>query len=301
MPGMPRPMIYSPVMRSTFFNPTMIRLFGLGLLSTGLWVAYSQFGNMPSKLDTVKIKDDLYVIHNDFVPGNTTALITNEGVILVDDKFEIDYANIVAEVKKITNQPIKYVINTHHHGDHSGGNAAAQKTGVTAIAHENALQNMLDGKQPGVANIGVGNHTRIRLGGKDAEIYYFGRSHTNGDISVYFPAQRTLSTGDMFTFGDATPQLIDYAGGGSAKEWPATTANALRLDFDTVVPGHGPVTTKAELAKFLLSATTLRNRIHELIVAKKTRAEMVEVMKKEFHWGDLHVASSLDGAMVELR
>ena len=81
MPGMPRPMIYSPVMRSTFFNPTMSRLFGLGLLSTGLWVAYSQFGNMPSKLDTVKVKDDLYVIHNDFVPGNTTALITSEGVL----------------------------------------------------------------------------------------------------------------------------------------------------------------------------------------------------------------------------
>jgi glyoxylase-like metal-dependent hydrolase (beta-lactamase superfamily II) len=288
-------------MRSSFLNPTLIRLFGLGLLSAGLWVAYSQFGTAPSKLSTVKIKDDLFVIHNDFVPGNTTALITNEGVILVDDKFEIDYANIVAAVKKLTNQPIKYVINTHHHGDHSGGNAAAQKASVTAIAHENALQNMLDGKQPGVANIGVGNHSRIRLGGKDAEIFYFGRSHTNGDISVYFPAQRTLATGDMFTFGDATPELIDYAGGGSAKEWPATVHNALRLDFDTVVPGHGVVTTKAELAKYERSTITLRNRVHDMIVAKKTRAEMVEVMKKEFHWADLHVNASMDGAMVELR
>ena len=106
---------------------TVARLSLMILLGAGLWTAhvYGQFGAQASKLDVVKIKDDLYVIHNDFVPGNTTALITNEGVMLVDDKFEIDYANIVAEVKKLTNQPIKYVINTHHHGDHSGGNAKA--------------------------------------------------------------------------------------------------------------------------------------------------------------------------------
>lgn len=278
-----------------------IRLTALGLLSAGLWVAYSQFGTQASKLDTVKLADDLYVIHNDFVPGNTTALITNEGVLLVDDKFEIDAANILAELKKITNQPVKYVVNTHHHGDHSGGNAALQKIGATAIAHENALQHMLDANQPGVANIGVGDHTRIRLGGKNAEIYYFGRSHTSGDISVYFPAQRVLSTGDMFTFGDATPELIDYAGGGSAKEWPSTVRNALRLDFDKVVPGHGLVATKADLAKYEQSTIALRNRVSQMIKDKKTRAEIVDVMKKEFHWTDLHVNASMDGALVELR
>src|SRR5581483_5448260 len=98
-------------------------LFGLGALFT----AYTQFGNQPAKLNTIKLKDDLYVIHNDVVPGNTTALITNEGVLLVDDKFEIDHANIMAELKKITNKPVKYVINTHHHADHSGGNAQLQQ------------------------------------------------------------------------------------------------------------------------------------------------------------------------------
>ena len=68
------------------------------------------------RLNTIKLKDDLYVIHNDFVPGNTTALITNDGVLLVDDKFEIDHAGILAELKKITDKPVKYIINTHHHG-----------------------------------------------------------------------------------------------------------------------------------------------------------------------------------------
>src|SRR3954469_25532087 len=96
----------------------LVVLFGLcGLL----WVSYgyAQFGNAPAKLDTVKVRDNLYVIHNDFVPGNTTVLITSQGAVLVDDKFEVDHDAIMAELKKITSQPIKYVINTHHHGDHS--------------------------------------------------------------------------------------------------------------------------------------------------------------------------------------
>ena len=96
-----------------------------------MWVAYvhgQQPGQVAAKQELIKIKDDLYVIHNDFVPGNTTALITNQGVVLVDDKFEIDFPNIVSEVKKLTNQPIKYVINTHHHGDHSGSNAKMAAT-----------------------------------------------------------------------------------------------------------------------------------------------------------------------------
>src|SRR2546425_4001256 len=122
------------------------RLSLAGAMLAAMCVAYvhAQFGNAPAKLNTVKIADDLYVIHNDFVPGNTTALITNQGVVLVDDKFEIDHDGIVAEVKKITNQPIKYVINTHHHADHSGGNAKMQAMSVQAIASEQARENMVD-------------------------------------------------------------------------------------------------------------------------------------------------------------
>src|SRR5438876_3056110 len=114
------------------------RLSLAGAMVAAMCVAYvhAQFGNAPAKLNTVKIKDDLYVIHNDFVPGNTTALITNEGVVLVDDKFEVDHNNILAEVKKITGQPVKYVINTHHHDDHSGGNAKMQAMNVQVVATE---------------------------------------------------------------------------------------------------------------------------------------------------------------------
>jgi cyclase len=279
------------------------RLWLSGALVAAMCVAYlhAQFGNAPAKLNTVKLADSLYVIHNDFVPGNTTALVTNEGVLLVDDKFEVDFPNIVAEVKKITSQPIKYVINTHHHSDHSGSNAKMQAINVQVVASEQARENMVDGKQPGLPTMVFDHHAHIFLGGKHVELYHFGRAHTNGDVVVLFPAQRTLAAGDMFTYGDATPELIDYSGGGSAKEWTSTLDSALQLDFDTVVPGHGTPTTKAEMRKFRDSSLRLRNRVHELVTQKKSRADIEKVMRSEFHWADLHVMLSLDGAIAEMQ
>lgn len=274
------------------------------LIGGALWMTHvygQQFGTQAAKLDLVKIKDDLYVIHNDFVPGNSTALVTDEGVVLVDDKFEIDFNNIVAELKKVTDKPVRYVINTHHHGDHSGGNAKMQQMNVQVVASEQARQNMVDGKLPGLPTMAFERHAHIYLGGKNVELYHFGRAHTNGDVVVYFPAHRTLAAGDMFTFGDATPQLIDYAGGGSAKEWTSTLDSVLQLDFDTVVPGHGAVTTKQELRKFRDSTLTFRNRVHDMLAQRKTRDEIARTLQSEFHWTDLHVNVSLNGAMVELQ
>ena len=268
------------------------------------WAAYAhgqQFGQQAAKQQLVKIKDDLYVIHNDFVPGNSTALVTNEGVLLVDDKFEIDHASIMAELKKVTNQSVKYVINTHHHPDHSGGNAKLQLLNAQVVTSEEARQNMVDGKLPGLPNVTFEHHAHIFIGGKNVELYHFGRAHTNGDVVIYFPAQRTLAAGDMFTFGDATPELIDYAGGGSAKEWTSTLDSVLQLDFDNVVPGHGIVTTKAEMRKFRDSTLRLRTRVHDMVVQKKTRDEIAKVLQAEFHWTQLHLDRSLDGAIVEMQ
>jgi cyclase len=282
---------------------SVVRFALLLVVGAGLWVAvaYGQFGQTAAKQELVKVKDDLYVIHNDFVPGNSTALITNEGVVLVDDKFEVDHASIMAELKKVTNQPVKYVVNTHHHGDHSGGNLKLQQLNAQVVASEEARENMVDGKQPGLPTVTFQRHAHIYLGGKNVELYHFGRAHTNGDVVVVFPAQRTLAAGDMFTFGDATPELIDYSGGGSAKEWTSTLDSVLQLDFDTVVPGHGVVTTKAEMRKFRDSTLRLRNRVHELVVQKKTRDDIAKMLRAEFHWEQLHLDRGLDGAIAEMQ
>jgi glyoxylase-like metal-dependent hydrolase (beta-lactamase superfamily II) len=282
-------------------NKRLVLLTVLGVALAGGSYVRAQFGDAPAKLDVVKLKDDLFVIHNDYVPGNTTVMVTNEGVIMVDDKFEIDHANILAELKKITNQPVKYVVNTHHHGDHSGDNAKLQALGAQVVTSWQARQNMVDGKQPGLSNITFDGRSSLHLGGKRVDLFYFGRGHTNGDIVALFPAQRVLAAGDLFTIGDATPQLVDYAGGGSAKEWPQTIQGVLGLDFDQVVPGHGPVGTKADMRKFHDASVRLRTRVHDMIVEKKSRAEIDKMLRSEFHYADFHLQMSLDGLLVELR
>jgi cyclase len=273
------------------------------LLSVAMFgaYAYAQLEQQPSTLNLVTLADDLYVIHNDFVPGNVTALVTDSGVLLVDDKYEVDHDNILAQLKTVTSQPVRYVINTHYHGDHSGGNARLQAQNAQVVASERARAKMVESRQPGLPDITVEGRGHVYLGGKRAELYYFGRSHTDGDLVVLFPDHRVLAAGDMFTFGDATPELIDYAGGGSAKDWTSTLDGALRLDFDRVVPGHGDVTTKTEMRRFRDSTLALRTRVHDMLGQNAGRDAVEEMLRRDYHWADLHVQLGLDGLIAELR
>lgn len=255
----------------------------------------------PAKLETIKLADDLYVVHNQAVPSNVTVLITNQGVVLVDAKFDWDIDNVVAEVRKVTTQPIRYVVSTHYHADHTGGNAKLQAMGVQVIATENARVKMAEANQPGQPVVTIENRGNITLGGKRAELYWFGRSHTDGDLVVYFPQHRTIAMGDMFTFGNDVPQLIDYSGGGSARAWTDTLDGVLLLDFNSVVPGHGPVTNKDQLRKFREGTVQLRTRVKQLLTENKSRADIEAALRKEYFWADLHVGRALDGLIAEVR
>jgi cyclase len=280
---------------------TQVRLLAAAAFVGCATLAYTQAPPTAAKLSTIKLADNLYVIHNDFVPGNTTVLITNEGVLLVDDKYEIDGPNVVAEVKKLTSQPIKYVVNTHHHSDHSGSNALIQKLGAQVVTSEAARKRMVEGKQPGLSNVTFEQKGHIYLGGQTVDLYYFGRAHTDGDIVALFPAQRVLAMGDSYANDPGTPELVDFDGGGSAIEWPKTLTKTLALDFDRAVPGHGTVAPKAEVVKFRDSTQRLSTKVHQMMVAKRSRAEIEKVVRSEFGFQDFHVEKSLDGLMKELK
>ena len=277
--------------------------FGFSVLAFGC-VAFSsqaQFGTEPVELELIKVKDDLYVIHGAYVPGNVTALITNEGVILVDDDFDVDHDNLMKKLREVTSQPVKYVINTHFHADHSGGNAKLQTDGTLAVASVAARKRMVDAGQSGLVNVTVEPRGAVYLGGKVAEIYYFGRGHTDGDVVVLFPHDRTLAAGDLFTHGEGLPQLVDHAGGGSAKEWTGTLEKVLALDFDTVVPGHGTVTNKQAVSEARASSQRMTEMLTQMVKQNRSRADIDKVLRNEFGFQDFHIMASLDGLINEMK
>jgi cyclase len=278
-------------------------------VSTGIlflviaWIGYTQNQGQPPQLAINKVKEDLFVIEGD--GGNVAVYVTSEGVIMVDDKYEPDFDGIMAKVKSVTSQPIKYVLSTHHQADHSGGNTRFSAV-AEIISTANARANIVAHKQSNApanmvpARVVFTQETAVFLGGKEVRARYFGRGHTNGDAIVYFPALRTIHTGDLMA--GKTP-LIDYPGGGSVVEWTRTLDEAMKLDFDTVIPGHGPVTDKAGLLAYRNNVEKLRNRAAGLIREGKSAEEVGKVMTAEFSWpaNGLQMQWSVPGMMAELK
>src|SRR6266567_2392358 len=215
--------------------------------------------------------------------------MTNEGVILVDDKYDQDHAQIMARIRSVTNQPVRYILSTHYHADHSGGNTLFTKEAEiisTRSAHDGIVKHLQSNAPNNMvpARVTFTDECSIFLGGKEVRAKYYGRAHTNGDAFVYFPAHRLVHSGDSFTSAPTATPLIDYPGGGSVIEWTKTLDAAMKLDFDTVIPGHGPVTDKAGLLAYRNNVEKLRNRAAGLIREGKSQDEVGKVMTSEFGW-----------------
>lgn len=283
---------------------TAYRLTAILLMLGASYLAYTQ-QTPPPQLTIEQVKDNLYMVVGD--GGNVAVYVTNEGVVLVDDKYEQDYDQILARVKSVTQQPIRYILNTHYHADHSGGNTRftnvaeiistrAAREGIVKHIQSNAPNNMVP------ARVTFTEETSVFLGGHEIRARHFGRGHTNGDAVVYFPDLKVIHTGDLFTNG--TP-LIDYPVGGSLVEWPKTIDKifASGWDFDTVIPGHGPVSKPADLRAYRDRAEVLMNRAAALIRQGKSQEEVGKFMTDEYKWTptSLNMQWCLPGMMRELK
>lgn len=235
-----------------------------------------------------EVKEGLYVITGS--SGNVAVRVTSEGVVLVDNKFERNYDDIVQLVGGVTDQPIAYVIGTHHHGDHMGGNPLFAAH-AEIIAHANARVNMLTGGQPGAPRMVFRRTTSLFVGDVETRAHHFGPGHTNGDAVVEFPDLRVIHTGDLVVEG--TP-FIDYANGGSTKAWVDTLGEILELDFDTAIPGHGPILVKADVQQFRDKLVTLRARMSQLI----DRGVPEEDVSSQLYTVDLDWPLAPDGLFV---
>jgi cyclase len=283
----------------------LLRVFAGVIFLVGAWIAYTQNqGNQPPQLKVNKVKEDLYEIEGD--GGNVAVLVTNEGLILVDDKFDRDHDAIVSQIKTFSNQPVKYIFSTHYHEDHSGGNGKFLPTAEvisTLNARTNIVKHVQSNRAGDVqpARIVFTLDTTVFLGGKEVRARYYGRGHTNGDAVIYFPADRTIHTGDLMA---GTTPLIDYPGGGSIVEWTKTLDAAMKdLDFDTVIPGHGPVTNKANLLTYRNNIDKERNQVGAMIRQGKSADDVGKFLIAEYKWApnSLNFQWSLPGMMQELK
>lgn len=268
------------------------------------WILSGQTQKPPGPVHTEKIKSDLYLIAGE--GGNVAMYTTSDGVVLVDDMFDRNHADILTQIKSVTDRPLKYVINTHQHDDHAGGDLKMLPI-AEVIAHKNVYANLKDLKRPyyedtpgtpiGLPRITFTDELDVHLGGKNVQAYYFGRGHTSGDAIIYFPELKTIHTGDLFLSTRAggrsaqasarppgVPIYVDYVQGGSFFEWSKALEGVLTLDFDTVIPGHGPVSTRADLLKFKSDLETMRSRLAGLVRSGSSKPQIVKILEDDYGW-----------------
>ena len=283
----------------------LLMLYALGVFVQAQQ-APAQASALPPRL--IKVADDVYVVQNinhtvDEIGqngGNVTVIVTREGVILVDAKNERMHDDIVAKVKSVTDRPIRYMVLTHNHGDHSGGSARLQAIGVAVVSSIASRENMARTNAPGRAHIAYTGYSELEVGGTRLELREF-RGHTKGDTVVTLPASRIMIAGDLVATPDTIPPIVNYADGGNWTELVQSLDAIATMGFEVLIAGHGPNLTKAEFLKYRDKAAAIRDRFRALNRERKTQDEIAQTLMKEFNWGTGPAAGNLAGMMQELR
>jgi cyclase len=273
-------------------TPSHLRpMLAVALIATAAAVAVAggqQPSGEPFSTAIRVVKPGLWVIpgyDGQVTGGNTAVRGTPTGVLIVDTRFGEASKEIVPKVKSVTPQPIKYVLSTHSHNDHTGGNPLFAGT-AELVAHRNVRENMIRGKQPSPPNVVFNDEASVFLGNVEVQLKYVGRGHTNGDAVIYFPDLKVVHTGDLVVWGKRTDGSIltpfaDTDNGGSLFDWPATLDRVLQIDFDTAIPGHGPLLTKNDVRAFREKVATLRQRLTELVQARVAKTDVAARLKTD--------------------
>ena len=237
-------------------------------------------------IKTVDLGHRTYMLEGE--GGNITVALADDGVIVVDSQFAPLYDKIKAAIIALTRQPVRYLIISHFHRDHTGSAEAFGRDGATIVAHESVKTRMAAGTRNGLTGnlvpsapaIALPKETytdtmTVRLQGRSAELRHSPAVHTDGDTYVYFADANVLATGDIVFFG-RYPN-IDFAYGGSIDGMIRGVDELLNFakDDSTIVPGHGPVGTKAMIREYRQMLVAARDRIQKLKAAGKTEDEVV--------------------------
>ena len=272
---------------------------GIATVAATLWLAGAAFAQQPAaaapppppdfskvEIKTTDLGDNMYMLEGQ--GGNITVAVAKDGIIMVDGQYAALHDKIKAAIATVSNQPIKYLINTHFHGDHVGGNEPFGRDGATVVAEVNVKNRLAAGTTNGLtgvktppaspAALPAKTYTgafHIRLRGRVADLKHIDNAHTDGDTYVWFKTANVLSTGDTFTNG-RYPN-IDFANGGNIKGMIAATDAYLKLTNakTRIVPGHGPLADRAALSEYRAMLVTARDRMAKLVKDSKSEDDVV--------------------------
>ena len=232
-------------------------------------------------IEATKLTDKIYVLTG--AGGNIGVSIGEDGVFIIDDQFAPLTQKIEAKLKTLSDKPIKIVVNTHFHGDHTGGNANMHKLGATIIAHDNVRERLekqpqRDGKlapKEALPVITYNDKMSIHINGEKVAIIHVDNAHTDGDSMLYFLDSNVLHTGDTYFRG--WYPYIDLNSGGSVDGYIAAVKQGLMLvdDNTKIIPGHGGTeSNKAEYTAYLKMLEALKANILKAIKEGKTENEI---------------------------
>ena len=221
-----------------------VKLAG-ALLALGIGVgAGAALAQQEATREITQIAGDLYRFQNNF--HYSVFLVTPDGVIATDPIDAEAAAWLKDEIEQRFNQPIKYVVYSHDHADHIAGGEVFAEAGATVIAHANARPTIIGEQRPtAVPELTFEERMTIELGGKTVELIYPGRSHSDNLIALHFPAERALFAVDFISVRRLPYQDLSDA---YFPDWIDAIKEIEALDFDILVPGHGPIGTKADAA-----------------------------------------------------
>jgi len=213
----------------------------------------------------MQIKPGLFLVTG--AGGNTSVRVTKEGLIVGDTKNLGDqfYNELMTLIKTVSAQPVKWVVVTHHHQDHSGNIKKFEEAGAKVVAHANLKKNLVtyapaQGK-PGDPDVTYDKKYSFKLGGVKADVFHYGRAHTGGDSCLYYGDLKVVQCGDVVV---GIAPNIDYPFGGSGLEWLKVLNSIAKLNFDTLIPGHSApnqtTMTKAEFMAYKMKWETFIQR-----------------------------------------
>lgn len=238
------------------------------------------------EIKTIRIDDGLHMMTGS--GGNLAVSVGGDGAFLVDDQFAPLTEKIQAAISKITDKPVRFVINTHWHHDHVGGNENFGKAGSLIVAHENVRKRMsveqfleaFDNRVPAspagaLPVITFTDSVTFHWNDEEIHIFHVENAHTDGDAVVHFKNSNALHTGDLY-FNGFYP-FIDVSSNGSIEGVIRGADKILKMidDSTKIVPGHGPLSNKKELKAYRDMLADVRDAVSSLVAAGKTKEEVL--------------------------